>query len=119
MYKRQEQTHPPSLFLVDIPLACIQDYSSQPVLAVARQPWSAIEPETPLSPPGTVPTTAHRGAAPVLAYAVGTQVFHQHFGRGVVQKREGEGEELKLTVRFRDHGTKKLLARHAPMQPLS
>jgi hypothetical protein len=37
----------------------------------------------------------------------------------VVQKREGDGEQLKLTVRFRDHGVKKLLAKFAPMQPLS
>jgi DNA helicase-2/ATP-dependent DNA helicase PcrA len=51
-------------------------------------------------------------------YGVGTQVQHQHFGRGVVQKREGEGEQLKLTVLFRDHGSKKILAKFAPMQPL-
>jgi hypothetical protein len=35
-----------------------------------------------------------------------------------VQKREGEGERLKLTVIFGDHGVKKLLAKYAPMQPL-
>jgi DNA helicase-2/ATP-dependent DNA helicase PcrA len=58
-------------------------------------------------------------AASVPAYAVGTRVFHQHFGRGVVQKREGDGEQLKLTVDFRDYGVKKLLAKFAPMQPLS
>jgi DNA helicase-2/ATP-dependent DNA helicase PcrA len=49
---------------------------------------------------------------------VGTQVYHQHFGRGVVQKREGEGEQLKLTVLFRDRGSKKILANFAPMEPL-
>jgi hypothetical protein len=37
----------------------------------------------------------------------------------VVQKREGDGAQLKLTVLFREHGVKKLLARLAPMQPLS
>src|SRR5262245_10668282 len=114
-----EQTHPPSLFLVDIPLGCIKDYSSQPVLTVARQPWLVTEQKASPSPPVTAPAAVHRGAAPGPAYAVGSQVFHQHFGRGVVQKREGEGEQLKLTVRFRDHGIKKLLAKYAPMQPLS
>ena len=113
-----EQNHTPSLFLVDIPLACIQDYSSQPVLTVARQPWSATEQGAPPSRPLTAPAPTRRGAAPAPVYAVGTQVFHQHFGRGVVQGREGEGEQLKLTVRFRDHGVKKLLAKYAPMQPL-
>ncbi len=114
-----EQNHTPSLFLVDIPLACIQDYSAQPVLTVARQPWSATEQEAPPASPLTAPATVRRGTTPALAYAVGTRVFHQHFGRGVVQRREGEGEQLKLTVRFRDHGVKKLLAKYAPMQPLS
>ncbi len=56
--------------------------------------------------------------AEVGPYGVGTQVWHQHFGRGVVQKREGQGEELKLTVIFRDHGVKKLLVKFAPMHPL-
>ena len=114
-----EKNHTPSLFLIDIPLACIQDYSAQPVLTMSRQPWSVTGQEAPPSPALTAPAAAHRGAAPALAYAVGTRVFHQHFGRGVVQKREGEGEQLKLTVRFRDHGVKKLMAKHAPMQPLS
>jgi hypothetical protein len=36
-----------------------------------------------------------------------------------VQKREGDGEQLKITVIFRDHGVKKLVAKYAPMQPLS
>jgi DNA helicase-2/ATP-dependent DNA helicase PcrA len=49
---------------------------------------------------------------------VGTQVHHEHFGRGVVQKREGNGDQLKLTVVFRDHGIKKVLAKFAPMQPV-
>src|SRR5215471_10135530 len=114
-----EQNHTPSLFLVDIPLACIQDYSSQPVLAVSRQPWVTTAQGASPPQPVAAPVAARRSTAPVPAYAVGTQVFHQHFGRGVVQKREGEGEQLKLTVLFRDHGVKKLLAKYAPMQPLS
>jgi DNA helicase-2/ATP-dependent DNA helicase PcrA len=112
-----EQTHVPSLFLADIPAACVHDYSAQPILAVTRQPWSATahfpSPPSAREPASPPPTSAAR--AP---YAVGSQVVHQHFGRGVVQKREGEGERLKLTVIFRDHGVKKLLAKFAPMQPL-
>jgi len=114
-----EQNHTPSLFLVDIPPACIQDYSSQPVLMGSRQPWAATGQDTLPSKLLTVPAAPRSATAPAPAYAVGTQVFHQHFGRGVVQKREGEGEQLKITVIFRDHGVKKLLAKFAPMQPLS
>jgi DNA helicase-2/ATP-dependent DNA helicase PcrA len=114
-----EQNHTPSLFLVDIPSVCIQDYSAQPVLTVSRQPWSTTTPEAAPAPPVTASAAGRSAAAPALAYTVGTRVFHEHFGRGVVQKREGDGEQLKLTVLFRDHGVKKLLAKFAPMQPLS
>jgi DNA helicase-2/ATP-dependent DNA helicase PcrA len=107
------------LFLVDIPSVCIQDYSAQPVLTTSRQPWSTLTPEVAPARSVTASAALCNAAASAPAYAVGTRVFHQHFGRGVVQKREGDGEQLKLTVHFRDHGVKKLLAKYAPMQPLS
>jgi DNA helicase-2/ATP-dependent DNA helicase PcrA len=136
-----EQAHPPSLFLADIPTSCVQDFSSSAVLEMARQPWSSAAPATmpgATSAPGhgqsrtrTFTSTATgTGAAArksavaraessaATPYGVGTQVHHQHFGRGVVQKREGDGDQLKLTVVFRDHGIKKVLAKFAPMQPL-
>src|SRR5215813_2646938 len=66
-----EQSHPPSLFLVDIPSACIQDYSAQPVLMASRQPWSAPAPEALSARPATASATVRSAAAPVPAYAVG------------------------------------------------
>jgi DNA helicase-2/ATP-dependent DNA helicase PcrA len=132
-----EQAHPPSLFLTDIPTSCVQDFSSSAVLEMARQPWTS--PEAASAPghgasraraltaastalgAGTAPrkpATARAASAATSPYGVGTQVHHQHFGRGVVQKREGNGDQLKLTVVFRDHGIKKVLAKFAPMQPL-
>ncbi len=114
-----EQNHTPSLFLVDIPSTCIQDYSAQPVLTTARQPWATLTPEAAPAQPVTASAAVRSAAASAPAYAVGTRIFHEHFGRGIVQKREGDGEQLKLTVLFRDHGVKKLLAKFAPMQPLS
>ncbi|MGE3541471.1 MAG: DNA helicase PcrA [Candidatus Tectimicrobiota bacterium] len=114
-----EQNHTPSLFLSDVPPSCIQDYSAQPMLASARQPWGAPPSPQAAGQASSAPTPPARNTpAPAAAYAVGSQVLHQHFGRGVVQKREGEGEQLKLTVIFRNHGVKKLLAKFAPMQPL-
>ena len=132
-----EQAHPPSLFLTDIPTSCVQDFSSSAVLEMARQPWAS--PEAAPAPghgasraraltatstaggAGTArskPAAARAESAATSPYGVGTQVHHQHFGRGVVQKREGNGDQLKLTVVFRDHGIKKVLAKFAPMQPL-
>ena len=42
---------------------------------------------------------AHRTRA-ALAHTVGREVFHESFGRGVVVAAEGEGTDLKFTVRF-------------------
>jgi DNA helicase II / ATP-dependent DNA helicase PcrA len=89
------------------------------VLTTSRQPWATLTPEAVPAQPVTASAAVRSAAATAPAYTVGTQVFHQHFGRGVVQKREGDGEQLKLTVDFRDYGVKKLLAKYAPMQPLS
>ena len=39
------------------------------------------------------------------------------FGEGRVLSREGEGQNLKLTIRFTDHGTKKILPRYTTLLP--
>ncbi len=44
---------------------------------------------------------------------IGQRVRHGTYGAGTIIAVEGEGEERKLTVRFSDHGTKKLLERYA------
>ena len=111
-----EQNHTPSLFLNDVPPACIHDYSSQPVLMGARQPWAT--PQAAASTPAKPGAVARSAPGMVPAYAVGSQVVHPQFGRGVVQRREGDGEQLKLTVAFHEYGIKKLLAKYAPMQVL-
>ncbi len=50
-------------------------------------------------------TSSHR--------AVGRVVYHEQFGRGVVQDVDGEGHDLKFTVRFGpgSKDTKKVLGR--------
>ncbi len=114
-----EQTHMPSLFLADIPAACVHDHSPQPILELARKPWdtTAHFPSAEPAPSGPPRQPARQPQTLAAPYAVGSQIRHQQFGPGVVQKREGEGEQLKLTVIFRDHGMKKILAKYAPMQP--
>ncbi len=123
-----EQAHPPSLFLSDIPTSCVQDFSVGAVLETARQPWLTEGASTgatsgAASGRGQRTRAANGAGTPAKTsaptpYGVGTQVHHEHFGRGVVQKREGNGDQLKLTVVFRDHGIKKVLAKFAPMQPV-
>ncbi|HEX9202445.1 MAG TPA: hypothetical protein VF964_00665, partial [Vicinamibacteria bacterium] len=46
----------------------------------------------------------------------GVRVRHPLFGVGTVLRRDGEGDELKLTVAFAGVGAKKLVARYAGLQ---
>jgi DNA helicase-2/ATP-dependent DNA helicase PcrA len=45
--------------------------------------------------------------------AAGSAILHERFGRGVVEKVEGTGENTKLTVRFDNAGVKQLLMKFA------
>jgi DNA helicase-2/ATP-dependent DNA helicase PcrA len=56
------------------------------------------------------PARAVRAHPQVRARSVGREVMHEHFGRGVVLEAEGDGDDLRFTVRF---GTtiKKVLGR--------
>jgi DNA helicase-2/ATP-dependent DNA helicase PcrA len=53
-----------------------------------------------------------------ITYAVGMRILHNDFGRGVVRRVEGSGENLRVTVIFDGGGERKFLARYAPMRPL-
>src|SRR6267378_1074127 len=44
---------------------------------------------------------------------VGQRVRHATYGAGTIIGVEGDGEDRKFTVRFSDHGTKKLMERYA------
>ncbi len=46
----------------------------------------------------------------------GAQVRHAKFGLGTVMRREGEGENAKLTVHFQGYGLKKLIVKYANLQ---
>jgi len=48
---------------------------------------------------------------------VGMRVRHPDFGLGLVLEKSGSGEGLKLTVRFDNGRTAKLLVRYAPLEP--
>jgi len=46
----------------------------------------------------------------------GTHVRHEKYGRGLVLRREGSGENAKLTVSFPGFGQKKLIEKFAKLQ---
>ena len=107
-----EQQQMPSMFLQDVPVTCLINHSSQPEVrgykAHRRQP------------PHAVPEPRHAGpsSVPAANLAAGAVVQHAQFGRGVIQKCEGEGDTLKLTIVFNDYGIKKIMPKYASMQLL-
>jgi DNA helicase-2/ATP-dependent DNA helicase PcrA len=40
-------------------------------------------------------------------------VQHPKYGRGIVLRREGDGEDAKLTISFQGHGLKKIVEKFA------
>jgi DNA helicase-2/ATP-dependent DNA helicase PcrA len=59
----------------------------------------------PAAPPRAVPKRSGLRA--------GMTIVHPKYGRGTVLRKEGEGEDAKLTVSFPGHGLKKLIAKFA------
>ena len=74
-----------------------------------RQP---APPQPAASPPA--PKPAAKPAATGLR--AGVTVEHPKYGKGLVLRREGQGEEAKLTVSFPGYGLKKLVAKYAGLK---
>ena len=63
-----------------------------------------------LSKPPVEEPTGKRGFRP------GQRVRHPKYGEGTVYRREGEGEEAKITVQFPRFGLKKLVEKYAQLE---
>ena len=60
------------------------------------------------------PDTQH--ATPSSEFVPGSYVKHAKYGRGLVLRREGAGDSLKLTVTFPGFGQKKLVEKYAGLE---
>ncbi|MFN6963053.1 MAG: ATP-dependent helicase [Pyrinomonadaceae bacterium] len=49
-------------------------------------------------------------------FTPGTHVLHEKYGRGLVLRREGSGDNVKLTISFSGYGQKKLIEKYANLQ---
>jgi DNA helicase-2/ATP-dependent DNA helicase PcrA len=49
-------------------------------------------------------------------FKAGARVRHPKYGEGQVVRREGDGEDAKLTVSFYQHGVKKLVEKFAKLE---
>ena len=89
----KEVYHRPSRFLHEIPAELIDEIRFRAKVArVIPKTISSYEPET------------------ESKFRIGHTVHHRTFGEGVILNLEGEGEEAKVTVRFKKVGTKILIA---------
>ena len=77
-------------------------------------------PGAPAEPAGSAagPTPGGPGAPSAASVRLGGRVRHPLFGVGTVVRREGAGEDLKLTVSFPGLGAKRLVARFAGLEVL-
>jgi DNA helicase-2/ATP-dependent DNA helicase PcrA len=48
----------------------------------------------------------------------GARVRHPKYGEGTVFRREGDGDDAKITVQFQHHGVKKLVEKFAQLERL-
>ena len=60
------------------------------------------------------PNTQH--PTPSSEFVPGSYVKHAKYGRGLVLRREGAGDSLKLTVTFPGYGQKKLVQKYAGLE---
>jgi hypothetical protein len=54
--------------------------------------------------------------SPAADFVPGSYVRHAKYGRGLVLRREGAGDSLKLTVSFPGFGQKKLVQKYANLE---
>ncbi len=74
-------------------------------------------------PAAAKPAVAQAPAKPVLGakpapakkkpFGAGSTVQHPSYGRGTVLRKEGDGDDTKLTVSFPGYGLKKIIAKYA------
>jgi DNA helicase-2/ATP-dependent DNA helicase PcrA len=100
------------------------------------QPLAAPKPRPPLSGAGPTGATPHPAGPPRFiapkpptvistpaagpkkgsGVRAGATVAHPKYGKGLVLRREGDGDEAKITVSFPGHGLKKLVAKYASLK---
>lgn len=79
-----------------------------------KKPLSVLER---LKASGSKPSAAEtRSAKPEISIVPGSHVLHSKYGQGLVLRREGTGDNIKLTVSFPGFGQKKLIEKFANLQ---
>jgi DNA helicase-2/ATP-dependent DNA helicase PcrA len=62
------------------------------------------------------PKSNSQKAEALSGFVPGSHVTHEKYGRGLVLRREGSGDNVKLTISFPGYGQKKLIEKFANLQ---
>src|SRR3972149_2257253 len=103
----QEMSNPPSEFIEDIPGELINTVDSQQSTVSSQENKKADY--------AGLRTADSRL---LTAYSVGSKVIHPQFGNGIILQKEGLGENLKLTIFFRNAGKKKIAMKHTHLKSI-
>lgn len=76
----------------------------------------ASPPSPSQTPPAAKPSAPKHESGSSGGFRVGMRVRHAKYGQGLIIKREGEGENSKLTVNFPGFGHKKLIEKYAGLE---
>jgi DNA helicase-2/ATP-dependent DNA helicase PcrA len=93
--------------------------SSDPPPPPAGKPPARVVPVAPRPPQPPAPRKWGSNPAPSSGgpgkrkMGEGSTVNHPKYGRGTIVRKEGDGEDAKLTVMFPGHGLKKIIAKFA------
>ena len=121
--------HPPSRFIDEIPDKLIDEVSPPAGFFPAESTGWDSGPSWGASGSSAAQAARRRRAAPPPpppkhaatvqhedGYDVGVQVSHPRFGGGRILDREGQGKQLKLTIHFSSHGSKKILPAYTSLE---
>lgn len=115
------QNNPASRFLDEIEDKDMDIESSSGVSSVASSYGKQVAPfarkaEAARAEVYTAKKASGAVGAEKKGWNVGDQVEHKAWGRGVVMKVNGEGEDMELDIAFANKGVKRLLAAFAPIK---
>jgi DNA helicase-2/ATP-dependent DNA helicase PcrA len=110
---------PPSRFLNELPADCLStdavDTLATPVPSITSVPQPSFQ-RTRLPRP---PMPTDEDNIPDMRYRAGDTVLHPRYGKGVVIRRQGNGDDLQVQVTFKKLGIKTFKAALAPLKKIS
>jgi len=104
-----EQIASPSQFLRELPAECVVE--TRPRAKLQRPVFEPRPRRYAESRPAAVDDS-------MAGLKLGQRVQHKSFGEGTITSFDGDGDRIRVEVRFRDAGTKWLMLSYANLQPL-